>query len=495
MAGLIRDYRRAGVPLAMLETADPAETLRTIVSECKNGTEYPCVAWDCVRGIRAANEAGEGVAADLNGGGSAEATAYPVEACKALFHMPERGVAVLFGIQAWLGDATVRQALWNLRDALKPVGALCVLLVPLGYKLPADLSQDIITSVVPLPGDDEHAKMLRNLSADAGISAPDHATMTGAVGALSGLSGFAAEQAAALSITREGLDLSGLWERKRRAVEQTRGLSIYRGGDRFADLGGLDNAKGLFGRVIAGRRRPRCIVWLDEIEKAFAGHGTDTSGVSTAFLGATLTEMQERGYTGAILYGHPGAGKSAMAKATAGEAGIPCIGFDVGAMKGSLVGESEGAIRAAWQIVHAVAGDGGALVLATANNLQGLPAELLARFRLGTLFFDLPTAEEQRGIWDIWRKRFAIPAEDTEPDCTGWVGREITSCCDLADRLGVTLREAASYIVPVCRSSADVIEARRSGASGRYLSASTAGVYRYDKNAAPVRAGGRKLEL
>jgi hypothetical protein len=158
----------------------------------------------------------------------------------------------------------------------------------------------------------------------------------------------------------------------------------------------------------------------------------------------------------------------------------------VGALKGSLVGESEGAIRAAWQVVKAVGGQGGALVLATANALENLPAELLARFRLGTLFFDLPTSEEQAGIWKVWRERFAISPDDALPDCAGWVGREIASCCDMADRLSCTIKEAAQYVVPVCKSSPDVIERRRVGASGRYLSASSPGIYRFEKSAAAV---------
>lgn len=145
-------------------------------------------------------------------------------------------------------------------------------------------------------------------------------------------------------------------------------------------------------------------------------------------------------------------------------------------------------------MIHTIAGDGGALVLATANGLQGIPAELLARFRFGPVwFFDLPTAEEQTGIWRIWRAKFGIDDSDVLPDCAGWVGREIASCCELASRLRLTLCQASRYIVPVCRSSADVIEARRTGASGRYLSASTPGVYRYEKNSAPVR--GRKVEV
>ena len=479
---MIKEYRKAGVPLVALECADPAAVLETVKREVVNGTTPPVLVWDCIRGIRAANKEAEELAAALNQNQDpAIATGNPVEALRALQGLPEKSVCVMFGLALIWSDpqsaTPAKQAAWNLRDELKGAGALVIATVPLGYKLPPELAGDFVSAVVPLPTDTEHAASVVSLCGDAGIEKPDEATTARAVEAVAGLSAFAAEQATALSITKAGIDTAALWERKRRAIEQTRGLSVWRGADNFAKLGGLDNAKALFSRVIAGKRRPRIVVWIDEVEKAFAGSASDSSGVSQGFLGTTLSEMEDNQYTGAILYGHPGTGKSAIAKAIAGEIGCPCIRFDLGAMKGGLVGESEASIRAAWQVVRAIGGFGGALVLATCNGMQGLPAEFIARFRLGTLFFDLPTKAEQETIWKIWRAKYGISELDEEPDCAGWVGREIAACCDMADRLSTSLEEAAQFIVPIGRSSANVIKARREDASGRYLSASKPGIY------------------
>ena len=69
-------------------------------------------------------------------------------------------------------------------------------------------------------------------------------------------------------------------------------------------------------------------MFLDEIEKAFAGTGTDPSGVKTELTGAILSWMQDRGADGCLLIGPPGAAKSLVAKATGDTAGIPAIAFD-----------------------------------------------------------------------------------------------------------------------------------------------------------------------
>jgi len=93
--------------------------------------------------------------------------------------------------------------------------------------------------------------------------------------------------------------------------------------------------------VLGGHRTSRVVVFIDEIEKAFAEPGTDLSGVKTEMTGTILTYMQDREADGAVFIGPPGAAKSAAAKATGGTAGIPTIAFDLPAMESSLVGASE----------------------------------------------------------------------------------------------------------------------------------------------------------
>ena len=323
-------------------------------------------------------------------------------------------------------------------------------------------------------------------------------TILHAVDATIGLSAFPAEQAIALSITPNGLDIPSLWERKCQMIEQTPGLSVWRGGETFADIGGVQNAKTFLTRLVNGKEPPRAVVFIDEIEKALAGSAGDSSGVSQSFLGTLLSWMQDKEAQGCLFLGPPGAAKSAVAKAIGNTVGIPTISFDLSGMKASLVGESETNLRMALDVVQAVS-QGRALFVATCNSLSALAPEIRRRFKEVTMFFDLPDSEERRTIWDIYLRKYGVSLEGMEdeklvlPPNEGWTGAEIKQCCELAYRLDCSLVEASAYIVPVSKSAADQIEGLRSQAQGRFVSASYPGVF--DKNHANSPAGTRAFGI
>lgn len=502
----IRPYRAAGVPLVLLECPDPADVIRSITAEvATNGTTPPVVTWDCIRGLQGANDPGRALSAGLNNGGAPEMeTSNPVEALMRLSRVPAAtdqtpgAIIIMAGLGQILNEPQSRipvsQALWNLRDVYKAMGALLVLTAPLGYKLPAELSNDVVSAVVPLPSPEQHAAILDDMVTSAGINPPDADTAARVVDAVSGLSSFASEQSIALSISREGIDVDSVWERKRRAIEQVPGVSVWRGGETFADIGGCDNVKGFFTRLIAGRRRPRAVVFIDEVEKALGGATGDTSGVSQGMLGAILTHMQDSQAAGCILIGPPGAAKSAISKAVGNEAGCPTIAWDLAGTKDSLVGASEARTRAVLQVIDSVS-QGRALWLATCNSIGALPPELRRRFTLGTYFFDLPTSAERAQIWRIWIRKLDLDASQDIPSDDGWTGAEIRQCCDIADRLQISLIEAARYVVPVAVSAADKIAELRRQSSGRYLSANTPGLYVFDPQQAPGLSSGRRMEV
>jgi len=233
--------------------------------------------------------------------------------------------------------------------------------------------------------------------------------------------------------------------------------------------------------ILAGIDPPRVVVFIDEIEKAFAGTGTDLSGVKTEMTSTILTYMQDHESDGLIFIGPPGSCKSATAKATGSTAGIPTIAFDLPAMESSLVGASTERLRTALQIIDAVS-QGRMLFIATCNSIASLPPELRRRFTLGTFFFDLPTADERETIWRIYLKKYGVSGE--RPNDEGWTGAEIKECCRKAYRLGITLAQASRYIVPISRSAAEQIKVLRQMASGKFISASVPGVYRYEEETA-----------
>jgi hypothetical protein len=95
---------------------------------------------------------------------------------------------------------------------------------------------------------------------------------------------------------------------------------------------------------------------------------------------------------------------------------------------------------------------------------------------------------ERKAIWDIYRMKYQVGAGEADPNDEGWTGAEIKECCKKAYRLRMTLAEAAQYIVPVTRSSAELVRNLRVQSSGKYLSASKPGVYQYAEAAeAPAK--------
>jgi hypothetical protein len=159
--------------------------------------------------------------------------------------------------------------------------------------LPVELQNDVMVIDEPLPSADDLRQIIPGMFESAELAPPDGSVVDQAVDALVGLAAFPAEQALAMSLSKKGLDVERLWERKRQAVEQAPGLTIWRGGETFTDIGGCDNIKRFLIAVLTGQESPRVVVFVDEIEKAFAGTGTDTSGVKTEMTGTMLGWMVE----------------------------------------------------------------------------------------------------------------------------------------------------------------------------------------------------------
>lgn len=484
--------RRVGTPLIAVQTPDPAATvasLRPVV----NG--HPLVVWDICRGWTAGNTAAEDAITEaLQGNDPASATSNPVESLLMAAKLPEKSVLVVFQAQRWLDNmaqgASFVQAAWNLRDPFKVTGRTLVLISP-QFTLPAELANDVLLLDEPLPTAEDLAGIVTEVADSAEVKLTDKVQRR-AVDLLRGLAAFPAEQTLAMSFTRDGLDLDALGERKRKMIANTPGLSVWEGAETLDAVGGNANVKEYVKRIVKGKDSPLCVVFIDEIEKALAGATFgDTSGVSQGQLQVLLTYMEDNRSSGMIFLGPPGAGKSAVAKAIGGEAGVPTIAMDLNGMKNALVGSSEERMRNAMKVISAVGGDR-VLFVATCNKISTLPPELRRRFTMGTFFFDLPDAEEREAIWKIYQKVFNLTGQEL-PNAESWTGAEIKQACLLAYRLNIPLKDTPQYIVPVARAAAEELAVLRGQAHNRYLSASQLGLYS-QRRAAPEQPSGRKME-
>ena len=476
---------RVSTPLVAIQTPDPAATIHGIAHDMAQaiGDESklpPMVQWDAVRGLKELNQSGADALAKATS--DLEAGQDIVGALEIALKLSPRTIVFVHNAQRLLDSLIVIQAIWNLRDEFKSNFRTLVLLCP-AIKLPPELQNDVLVLDEPLPEANELQVIIQDAYSSVEMEAPAE-TVSKAVDAVAGLAAFPAEQVVAMSFLMDGLDIGALWERKRQVIEQTPGLNVWRGGENFSDIGGVGNIKHFLSRVIKGTVPPRAIVFIDEIEKALAGaSGGDTSGVAQDQLGALLAWMQDNSAAGIICIGPPGTAKSQIAKATGNEANVPTIALDLGAMKGSLVGESEERLRTALKVVKAMAQDR-VLFIATCNSIGVLPPELRRRFTFGTFFFDLPNAEERAQIWTMYIAKYNLESPQIDFNDEGWTGAEIKQACEIAYRLQCSIDEAAAYIVPVSRSAADQIKQLRSQASGRFISASAPGIYRYQENEA-----------
>ncbi len=508
MMELFQAGRRAGTPIFAISSFDYEATIQQIVSwNAKKAADKqePIIQWDSMRGWMGRNELGKKAIEEALSGEPIESTIGPIGQLEFAVKLPEDTMLFMMNAQHYFdrdGQPAAPkfvQAVWNLRDIFKSNGRSLILLGP-SFTIPAELQQDVLRLDEELPDDEQLDVIIRAAAADAGVDLPEDSIPL-AIDALRGIAAFPAEQAAAMSITKKhGLNVAQLWERKRQLINETPALTVWLNGEKFNDLGGLAEIKSRFRRIIAGKRRPRVVVWLDEIEKQMAGVGTDTSGTSTDQLGVLLNEMVEKDYTGTIFVGVPGAAKSAMAKAIGNEAEVLTIKLDLGDAKGQFVGQSEEKIRRAMKIIEAVGGHGGAFFVATSNDISAIKPELKRRFKKGIWFFDLPDSEERTAIWNIFLDKYpdVDPNDLMNVDDSNWTGDEIRTCVTTAWEEEVSLSEAARSIIPVAISGREQVERLRREANGKYNSTGAPGAYTLIGDADPTQNAansGRKLKL
>jgi len=498
--------RNVGTPLIKVNTPDAASTILNVRKALgKSQDKTPLASWDAINGLKGINDKGvEAVQHMLTDKGIDPAATAELPIALSVIDNGSQADFVCFvhNIHLFWADPLVVQGVWNLRDTYKSNGMLLVLLTALGTVCPLELNSDVLSLEEALPTREEIRTIVKELYAsvygDGSEPTKDEYEQVG--DALVGISAFPCDQSTAMALHKPSkkLNIKQLWERKRDIIKATPGLSFFDGELTLADMGGNKNIAEYGSAIMNGKRGANVILRVDEIEKAFAGAGTDTSGVKGDLLGNFLSWVEDKKVFCILLLGVPGASKSHFIYCLGGSFGKPVINFDIAGMQDSLVGNSGKNLRTAEATVEAIS-DGQIILLATANSLRGLPAELLSRFEKGGIFFfDTPDASERADIMKLKIKKFNIDDTQEIPDTTGWTGREIESLCDKADRLSMTLMQAAQYVVPLTKSSAATIDELRQSAHERYLSASKSGLYKYSApsvvhTSTVTTTGGRKM--
>jgi AAA+ superfamily predicted ATPase len=437
----------------------------------------------------------------------------------------QRCVFVMRDLHQWMDPATqrkLRSLARSLQSAPRNEARSIIVLTP-SSEVPAELAGHAIVIDYPLPEREEMGQILD----DALRAVPPEIAETVKNGireaAIDAAIGLNAEEAASCYakslVTTRSIDPGQISAEKRRVIARENVLTWYEPDPRGLDaVGGLEHLKS----------------WLVR-RRLGLGQKARSYGLPAP--------------KGCLLVGVPGCGKSLTAKAVAAAWGLPLLRLDLGALRSKYVGESEGNIRRALATAETVApcilwideiekalagatgaqGDGGVsadalgavlswmqerqgsvFVVATANDVSGLPPELLRKGRFDELFFvDLPTGPERveilkaalrahgrdpEAIAERYGKDFASDAEG----CTdGFTGAEIAALVPEAlfaafadgerEVCGQDLWDASDSIVPLSTTAAEKLSALRTWAKGKCRPASAAEQAK--------QAGGRALDL
>lgn len=409
----------------------------------------------------------------------------PLGALEFLDKLPPRspGIFILRDFHRFLEDVAVVRKLRNTARTLKSQAKNLILLVSPQFTLPPDLAEVAVLLEFPPPTAAELRSELQQLLGSLGQRLGD-TTLEEWVRSCQGLSLERVRRVLARAIADHGElrpdDVDGVLEEKRQTIRQTQVLDFYAATERIADIGGLDNLK----------------EWLLRRGGAFSD--------------------QARQYglpypKGLLLVGIQGTGKSLTAKAIAHHWHLPLLRLDVGRLFAELVGQSEARTRQMIQLAEALApcilwideidkafagldgrGDSGTanrvfgtfltwqgektspvFVVATANNVQSLPPELLRKGRFDEIFFvGLPNQEERRAIFEVHLSRLRphrLSQYDLDRlayETPDFSGAEIEQILVEAMHLGFSqnrdfhtddILEAASQMVPLARTAQEQV--------------------------------------
>jgi len=490
LAERLSEFVRACFSGIWVQSFEHEDAIVEIARLCRQ-QQWSLATWDIDRGLT--------VVGRDEGSDTAVSAPDPLAAIKAIGSLatPDgTALLVLRNFHRFLGSVEIVQALDTAIATGKQNRTILVILSPV-LQIPSELDRQFVVIEHDLPPREQIQQIARSIATEPG-ELPDDERLGAVLDASAGLTRVEAENAFSLSLIRHGrVTPDVLWEIKAQTLKKSGLMTIHRGGETFADLGGLDALKAFCRRSLVSKpssslARPR----------------------------------------GVLLLGVPGTGKSAFCKALGNEVGRPTLILDIGALMGSLVGMTEERTRQALRIADAMAPclvfideiekslsgvqasgqtDSGVSArmfgtllsylndhesdvyfVCSANDVSKLPPEFTRAERFDAIFFlDLPGSHEKEQIWRLYLEKFGLDAGQKRPSDREFTGAEIRACCRLAALLDVPLKEAATNIVPVAVTAGESVERLRNWAAGRCLSADRPGIYSREGDG--VRKSGRSV--
>jgi SpoVK/Ycf46/Vps4 family AAA+-type ATPase len=525
---MIFEKAKAGYPALYLNSSEDQRSLREI-KEAADELGRGLYVWTLGKGLikegGKSNNKAPAVVADSE---------LPPGALTAMSTLPEKSIFVLRLFHHFLEAPQIQSLLIDLIPEFKLKAKMLIILTPV-QKLPPELEKEFALVETALPDKTMLERVLTGIVVGSRLpddKKPSEETKKLLIDAAAGLTTPEADNAFALALLRPSIQKTGkIWdpqvvlEEKMAALKKT-GLLEYipAGSVNMKSVGGMKALKR----------------WVSLRKRAF------TDEAKTFGLPAPK---------GILMVGPPGSGKSLGAKAVSNELNLPLIRCDFGKLLGSLVGQSESNMRKAidvaeaaspcvlWidEIEKALAGSSGGshdsgvgarllgylltwmqektspvFVYATANDVTGLPPELLRKGRFDEMWSVLlPNEEERMEIFSIHlakrgrdkligersKNKHAIDLAHFARDTAGFSGAEIEAAIieslflafdEKRDLTFLDLQNAVDSTMPLSKTMAAKIKALEDWCRDKTRAAN--GDENYSVDAILAAGGSRKVE-
>jgi len=471
---------KSRTPLIWIRSKEEERLFNVLKNACKRLNMKRIITWDCVNGINGTlNEEKKftnnplGVLNWINGQSNEVST-----------------LLLLKDFHKFIEDPSISRTIKELSFSLKETTHNLIFSSHI-YPASDELDELLTILDLPLPDQKELINLINNIALKTD-SMLDGNILNDLAMASSGLSESRVRQVAARALTKRGKlskdDLKDIIEEKKQVISRSEILEFFESDPKHKDVGGLKILK----------------EWLKQRYQAFSNEARE--------YGLPLPK-------GVLLVGPQGTGKSLTAKSIAQNWSMPLLRLDIGRLFSGLVGSSEARTREAilrseamspcilWidEIDKGFGGDtrsdGGTsqrvlasiltwmaekesavFVIATANAIDKLPAELLRKGRFDEIFFlDLPNAKERLSILDLHLKRrrpkYDFPLEAIIDRTTGYSGAELEQAVieamhySFSEKREISEKDlirAVSELIPLSRTAKEQIEALKEwSSSGR----------------------------
>lgn len=399
-------FLKARYPIIYINTIEEDRVEYVIRKNIKTNLNRSIYSWDFV----------DGYTNNPNNEGFAKRN--PLQALELIERLNAETPALflLKDFNRFLNDLSISRKLRNVSRILK-LQPKTIIIIGSDLAIPKEL-QDLITVLeFQLPLEEEISQELTRLVNSLKIKI-DSQLFENLTSACQGLSLERIRRVLSKIIatykTIDDNSIAVLLSEKKQIISQTEILEYSSVNEKITNLGGLDNLKD----------------WLKKRKTAFSIQASNY-GLPTP--------------RGLLLIGIQGTGKSLTAKAIANDWQLPLLKLDVGKLFGGIVGESESRLRQMINVAETISpcilwideidkaftntdskGDSGTsnrvlatfiswlsektrpvFVIATANNIDLLPLEIIRKGRFDEIFFlDLPKQEEREEIFKIHIQEF-----------------------------------------------------------------------------------------